>query len=77
MYTNPNVFFLFTAECCPGLMLAGYNITVICFYNVPRYLYYSIISGNNVTIMLRANEDSVFFNQSYLKKEYTLKPLGI
>ena len=34
-------------------------------------LYYSIISAYNVTIMLRANEASVSFNQSYLKKEYT------
>ena len=29
MHTNPNMSFLFTAECCPGLMLSGYNITVI------------------------------------------------
>ena len=36
-------------------------------------LYHSIISGYNVTVMLRANEASVFFNQSYLKREYTEK----
>ena len=33
--------------------------------------FYSIILSYNVTGMLRANEASVFFDESYLKKEYT------
>ena len=52
-----------------------YKVIILPSCNVSKMflgcLYYSIISGYNVTIMLRANEASVFFNQSYLKKEYT------
>ena len=56
-YTNPNMSFLFTAEYCPRLILPSYNVFIMfvgCFY-------YPKISGFNVTIMLRANEASVFF----------------
>ena len=52
-----------------------YKVIILPSCNVSKMflgcLYYSIISGYNVTIMLWANETSVFFNQSYLKKEYT------
>ena len=71
MYTNPNMSFLFTAEYYPGLCC---KVTILSSYNVSIMflgcLYYSIISGYNVTMMLQANEASVFFNQSYLNKEY-------
>ena len=39
--------------------------------------HYSIILSYNVTGILRANEASVFFDKSYLKKEYTSKTLDI
>ena len=52
---------------CQVIILPSYNASIMFL----GCLYYSIISGYNVTIMLRANETSVFFNQSYLKKEYT------
>ena len=29
MYTSPNMYFLFTAEYCPGLMLSGSNIIIV------------------------------------------------
>ena len=53
--------------CCQVIILPSYNVSKMFL----GCLYYSIISGYNVTVMLRANEASVFFNQSYLKKEYT------
>ena len=59
--------------CYKVIILPSCNVSIMFL----GCLYYSLIWGYNYTIMLRANEASVFFNQSYLKKEYTQKTLDI